>query len=186
MKFLLATALLSSFAFSQCFNFNAKDVEVKWVAFKTPSKVGVPGWFKELGLKNDSYTGKDIADTLTGLSFNINTSSTYTENSQRDAKIVKFFFGKMSGSKISGGIKKANESEIILELNMNKTKREVPLRVELKDNKLIATGVMDIFDFNMGSSLKGINKACEQLHLGKTWNDVELELSIPYNSDCPR
>jgi hypothetical protein len=184
MKFLMTILMLSTFSYSQCFNFNASDVSVKWVAFKTPSKVGVPGWFKELGLKRKTYSGKNIEDVLTGLTFNIDTSSTYTKNTQRDAKIVKFFFGKMSGNKISGDIKKANDSEILLELNMNKTKREVPLKVEMKEGKLIASGVMDIFDFNMGKSLKGINKACEQLHLGKTWNDVELELSIDYSSDC--
>jgi len=174
--------LLSSFlSYADCFQ--SKDVEVKWVAFKTPSKVGVPGWFKELGLK-EKYEGEDVYDLLTGLTFSIDTSSTYTKNTGRDAKIVQYFFGKMSGSKINGSITKASDSEIILNLEMNGKTVEVPLNVKEKKKTIIATGVMDIFDFNMQESLAGINKACEQLHLGKTWNDVDLELKIKYANKC--
>lgn len=183
MRILLFLSLLSLGSFAQCFSFNSADVEVKWVAFKTPSKVGVPGWFKSLGLK-DFYTGKSYEEVLSGLTFNIDPSSTYTKNTDRDAKIVNFFFGKMVKDKISGKIIKATDTEILIELNMNGVVKEVPLALTKKKNTLIATGVMDVYDFNLQDSLKGINKACEQLHLGKTWNDVELELRIKYSKSC--
>ena len=183
MKYLLLLSLISSGVFAQCFSFKKEDVEVKWVAFKTPSKVGVPGWFKELGLK-DSYSGKNLDDVLTGLTFSIDPTSTYTKNEARDAKIVKFFFGKMVKDKITGSLKKANDSEVVLNLNMNGIQREVPMTVKLTEDTLIANGIMDVFDFDLQESLGGINKACEKLHLGKTWNDVQLELKIKYSKSC--
>lgn len=183
MRLLLIFTFISYGLFAQCFSFNKQDVEVKWVAFKTPSKVGVPGWFKELGIK-DYYTGSNYEEVLAGLSFSIDPASTYTKNTDRDAKIVKFFFGKMVNDKITGKIIKATDSEILLELNINGVSKEVPLSLKKQKNKLVASGVMDVFDFKLQNSLAGINKACEQLHLGKTWNDVELELSIKYSKSC--
>lgn len=183
MKYLILTTLLASSVFAQCFNFNEKDVTVKWVAFKTPSKVGVAGFFTKLGL-NASYSGKSSDEVLTGLKFSIDPKSTETNNEGRNEKIVKYFFGKMVSEKITGSLKKANDSEIILDLKMNGIQREVPLSVTKTDTKIVASGVMDVFDFNLQESLSGINKACEQLHLGKTWNDVQLELTIKYSKSC--
>lgn len=183
MKYLILTSILSFGVFAQCFSFTKKDVEVKWVAFKTPSKVGVPGYFLDLGLK-DYYTGKNYEDVLSGLTFSIDPKSTETNNQGRNEKIVKFFFGKMVSEKITGSILKATDKEILLSLNLNGIKREVPLSLKNKNNTLIASGVMDVFDFKLQDSLSGINKACEKLHLGKTWNDVELELKIKYSKSC--
>jgi hypothetical protein len=37
-----------------------------------------------------------------------------------------------------------------------------------------ATGVIDILDFSAGDALSSINKACSDLHEGKTWSDVTI------------
>jgi polyisoprenoid-binding protein YceI len=70
-----------------------EDVKVEFVAFKTPLKVGVKGWFEELGIE-PKYTGKNLKSLLSNVSFDINTNSVATGNKDRDKKIATSFFGK--------------------------------------------------------------------------------------------
>lgn len=177
MKILLMALTTIFLTHAKCISFQSSDVTLTWTAFKTPSKVGVPGQFKDLGLK-PSYQGENIKKILKGLSFAIDTNSTDTELKERDQKIVNFFFKKMTKEKITGSISKIKNDELIVNLNMNDHTLDIPMSYKLEGDEFIASGVMDVFDFNLHESLKGINKACEALHLGKTWNDVELELKI--------
>lgn len=181
MKTLFFALSFSFISSATCFK--KEDVTVQWTAFKTPSKVGVNGWFKDLGLK-DQYQGEDITSALEDINFEIDTNSTNTKNAGRDLKIVNFFFKKAKGEKITGKIKNISDSETILTLKMNNKEVEVPLTNTITKNEFIAKGVIDIFDFNMHESLKGINQACEQLHLGKTWNDVEVMLKVIFKKTC--
>ena len=68
--------------------------------------------------------------------------------------------------------------------NMNKYTRDVPLKVTKTDSSFSAEGVIDVFDFGLNKSLAGINKACEELHEGKTWSDVEVKLEAKYSKTC--
>jgi polyisoprenoid-binding protein YceI len=168
------------------YSFESSNVKVSWTAFKTPKKIGVGGAFKDLGIKK-KFIGKSLKATLEGASFNIDSTSTWTNNAPRDAKIVKFFFSRMSkGFKIPGKIIKVNAKSILMEISLNGVTKQIPLKREdqKSSNKLVATGHMDILDFSMSSSLQSINKACMKLHQGKTWSDVSLNLSIDYQKSC--
>ena len=165
------------------YKINANDFKVSWVAFKTPLKVGVGGKFTKLGVKN--ATGSSFQDLVQGISFNIDTASTETGNKDRDAKIVKYFFENMDKSADITGETLSYEKKVLkVRLNMNKYTRDIPLKVTKTETSFEAEGVIDVFDFALNKSLAGINKACETLHEGKTWSDVEIKLEAKYSKSC--
>lgn len=183
--FLIAFILpLTSFSESCKYLADKDDVKLSWVAFKTPLKVGVGGRFEELGIKTD-LSGDSLASFLQGIEFKINSASTKTGNSSRDSKIVKYFFKKMvNGLDISGKTYKYSKKVLFVDLRMNNVSNNIELKVTQDENQIIAQGVIDVYDFSLHDSLKGINMACKELHQGKTWNDVEVKLVIPFTKKC--
>lgn len=173
------------FAAEECtYKIDSENVQVSWTAFKTPKKIGVGGSFTKLGIANE-YQGNTLAEALKTVKFSIDTNSVSTKNDDRDAKIVKFFFKAMKkGMNITGSIKDYSQKTIMLNLKMNGVTKEVPLIVDLKDDQIKADGVIDLFDFSMKKSLTGINKACLELHEGKTWNDVSISLQAKFSKAC--
>ncbi len=188
MKFTLFAILILNSAFSYAkdcsYLITSDDLKLEWTAFKTPKKIGVKGQFKKLGITKD-LKGKTLKSLLEGTEFNIDATSVHTKNESRDAKIVKSFFKVMkSGAKITGSIKKYAKKTLIVSITMNGVTKDVPLSVELNNDKLEAVGYIDVLDFALNKSLAGINKACLELHEGKTWNDVKLELEARFSKFC--
>ena len=60
---------------------------------------------------------------------------------------------------------------------MNGTTKTVPMKYHYENGKFDATGVIDLVDFAAGEALSSINKACFDLHKGKTWSDVTIGFS---------
>jgi hypothetical protein len=46
-----------------------------------------------------------------------------------------------------------------------------------------AQGYIDILDFQGSKALASINKACFDLHKGKTWNDVSISFEMKIKAD---
>ena len=190
MKFLLILTILFTLpAFSSdggCkVSIDSDDIEVKWTGYKFPGKdkAGVSGTLRNLGLE-ESYSGKSLESILKGLKFNIDSRSVWSRNSMRDARLVKFFFGKMSSTMITGNIIELKDNKLTLKLIMNGLAKNITLDVVQKANRFEATGVIDILEFGMNKSLAAINKACFDLHKGKTWNDVQIILALTHGKDC--
>jgi polyisoprenoid-binding protein YceI len=172
---LLSLLMISAHAYSDC-TIDTQSLKVEFVAFKTPLKVGVKGWFTDLGVKK-VYKAKNFAGLFENRSFSINPKSIKTGNESRDMKIAKFFFGNMEkGNRLKGKLLKYGKKELDIEFDINGVNKVVPLKMTRSTNTFEAKGVIDVFDFSLMNSLKGINKACEELHEGKTWNDVEIYL----------
>lgn len=180
---LMTLSSLSAFAADCNYLIKSNDVGLQWTAFKTPLKKGVSGTFKKYGIKKQ-YQGNSLKDVLTSVSFNIDTKSVYTKNDARDKKLVKFFFGLMHGNKISGKIQSYSKKLLKVQIKMNGVTKKVPLAVQIQGSQIEASGHIDILDFSMNQSLASINKACSELHQGKTWSDVDLNLSIKYSKTC--
>jgi hypothetical protein len=201
MKFftILSILLISSLAWSSgsnSTNFNNKknckvlieadDIEVKWTGYKFPGadKKGVSGTLRNLGIK-DEYKGQSLKEIFTDLEFNIDGRSVWSRNSGRDARLVKFFFGKMIGGTFIKGKILSYEGEIMkMKLNMNGLTKTTSLNVVQTDKRIEAKGVIDILDWGMQKSLNAINQECHELHKGKTWSDVNIHLSLSYRKDC--
>jgi hypothetical protein len=185
-KITLLTLLLFSNLYASClYKISSEDIEANWTAFKTPSKIGVGGRFRDIGLDKKKFQADSIESILNGLKFNINAKSVWTRNSGRDAKLVKYFFMNMKNkSMITGSIKEYDSEDMLLSINMNGVTKEVPMKVTIDKSFLKASGIIDVFDFALNSNLSSINKACDALHKGKTWNDVEIELKVNFKKEC--
>jgi polyisoprenoid-binding protein YceI len=187
MKYLLLIlSLISLSTFSKDCKWTADkgNINLEWTAYKTPAKAGVEGRFKELGVEKD-LSADSLKGLLEGIEFNIDTASTRTKNTARDANIVKHFFQQVAGGlMIKGKTSKYENKVLTVDLTMNEKNLALPLKVERSDKKIVATGVLDLFDLNLGKALSSINKACYKLHQGKTWNDVAIKLTIYLDNKC--
>lgn len=172
-----STLLLVIFPLNaKCLKISSKDVQIKWTAFKTSSKIGVGGSFKDIKLKS-KLTGRTIKEIAYGSEFVINTQSVETNNPSRNKKIEKFFFSNLlGGDTMTGSIGQLKEATLTLNLILNKVSKAIPMKYTIIGSELKATGVIDVFDFKLGQQLQALNKACLSLHKGKTWNDVNIEL----------
>lgn len=186
MQRFLIFALLISFnsAWAENCSYSIKKnaFKVEWTAFKTPLKVGVKGSFDKLGVKSDQK-GTSLKDLLSNINFNIDGQSVNTNNKDRDKKISTYFFEPM-GNTITGKLVSYDKKIINMSLTMNGVTKIVPLKAEIKNNEIIAQGHIDVLDFSLEKSLAGINKACLELHEGKTWSDVSLQLSAKFKKTC--
>jgi len=180
MKFLISFFLLQSISYAACLNTSSDQVKIKWTAFKTPSKLGVAGTFKKVSFSS-KLEGNSIKSIVEKAVFSIDASSVFTKHPARDVKIAKFFFSTMSGgSKIDGKVIKLVKKTAVVRFTMNNKSVEVPLNYKIVGNEFKAFGTMDILDFAMNSELAALNKACFAKHEGKTWNDVDLEMTAKF------
>lgn len=170
MKKSLVTFLIMSLAL---FGYEVNSVEVGFTAFKTPAKVGVSGSFD-----NVEITGKRSAESmeemLTGLGVTIQTKSVNSGNEGRDKLLVSDFFLVQFAHVIQAKIVSVKPESLVVEITMNNKTLSVPMVYKAEENRVMAKGYIDLGDFDMFPSLKGINTACYDLHEGKTWQDVEV------------
>ena len=180
MRIILTTILLvvMTNSFAECVKFTNKNTKVNWTAFKTPAKAGVNGSFTKFNISAAKKMG-NLKDVLIGSTFTIDSSSVATKNASRDKKIVKNFFPSV---KISGKVRAIKKGMLITDMVMNGKKVMVPLKYSLNGNNFSAKATIDVLDFMMNKQLGAINKACKALHEGKTWNDVNVEISTEMTS----
>lgn len=138
-----------------------KEAKLKWTAFKTPKKIGVSGTFDDIKIK--------------GNHFNINPSTVNTNNPERDAKLVKFFFHQLATTSFKGEIGKIKGEHVEIQING----KSYSFSVEKEGSKTRLKGSIDIIkDLNGNKALKLINEACFDLHQGKTWSNVDIEITL--------
>ncbi len=186
MKTLMTLLLLltSSQVFPCILTADKGNINLEWIAFKTPKKAPVKARFKDLGIA-EKIQGKDLESFLTGIEFNIDTTSTSTRNTARDANIVRHFFQKFVGKmEIKGKTLKFEKDRLKVAITMNQVTKIVDLGVTKKGKKIQAKGTIDVLDFKLSSALASINKACFDLHQGKTWSDVDVILTIYLDNAC--
>lgn len=162
-------------------------VSVNWEAYKTESKIGVGGVFDSVKYTPFAKEGKNFRTILVGSKVDIDTNSVNSKNAGRDDKLVKFFFNMMSSNNIEAKIvdikadkkiKNAPRTGVVtIDVKMNGVAKTVPMKYSFSDGIFSATGVIDILDFSASKALFSINKACFDLHKGKTWSDVKIGFS---------
>jgi polyisoprenoid-binding protein YceI len=171
-SFLYSTVSLAS----SCYKFQPKQNKISWKAYKTPEKVGVGGQFNKFNITPAKSQGT-IKQIVESSKFQINTSSVFTKNPERDKKIVANFFNSV---KLSGQVKNVSSNRIELDLTMNGKTIPAVMKYTVKNNILKAEGVIDVLDFMMNKNLAAINKVCYDLHSGKTWSDVNIYLESTF------
>ena len=165
MKKLILFVAVAIFAAAEC-----QLQSLQWTAFKTPLKLGVKGTFDKIAF----VKGKNC---LKGAEVIINKHSVDTKNPGRDKTLDSFFFSRLKGD-IRAKIVAVKEKTLDVAVTLNGVTKTIPFAYTKKDGIIEAKGVIDLFDFSGSEALSSINKACFDLHQGKTWNDVELGFTI--------
>ncbi|NOR58204.1 MAG: YceI family protein [Sulfurimonas sp.] len=159
-------------------------ITVSFKAYKTPAKIGVGGIFDSVKYTANAPKGNNFREILVGSNVVIDTASVNSKNSGRDVKLVKFFFEQMSSKNITAKIVdiksdkrvrgKPKTGVMLVAITMNGKTKEVPMSYIFKKGDLSANGHIDLLDFSASKALASINKACFDLHKGKTWSDVAI------------
>jgi len=182
MKKLLLLLLTTAALFSSECKYETTGVDVAWEAYKTPLKLGVKGKFDNVVFLSEK------AATLNTLVKNtkvkIDTQKVNSNNPGRDAKLVKFFFEVQGIKSIDAEITSVNKELINVNITMNSITKNIPMRYTIDKNNITAIGVIDLADFDMLTSLSTINKACYDLHKGKTWQDVTISFKLSTKKSC--
>lgn len=159
----------------------ADSTVINWTAYKTTAKVPVKGQFSALILENVKKDST-VLGALNGLKFQIPVSSLFTNDTLRDGKLKKFFFGAMKNTAvIKGTVHMNNENTSTVELTMNGITRELPIAYMITDNRVTIVGNMDLDNWQAKAALEALNVVCKDLHTGddgisKTWSDVKIEV----------
>ena len=175
------------------YSVKAGDVKVNWTAFKTTKRVGVKGTFDDVEINTANGT-PSLSTLMLATSFKINSKTVNSNNPGRDAKLVEFFFGRMTGSlAITGNVKSVtgnNErGEGIVSVKMNGVSWDTAFKYTVTNNVLTMTTNINTNNWNAQDAIASINKACEEKHKGedgvsKTWPDVDVSVVVPLSVDC--
>ena len=184
---LLTTSLSADCVFKQKGN-----VEVDFKAYKTPLKIGVGGKFDSVKYISELKSAPDLKMLLVDSKVNIEPSSVNSANAARDKKLVDFFFNTMKQKEISAkiiDIKIDNNSKPLsgvlnVDIKMNGVSHDAQLKFTYDKGVLRADGFIDLADYSALASLASINKACYELHQGKTWSDVAIGFTMNIHSTC--
>ncbi|WP_201352314.1 YceI family protein [Hydrogenimonas urashimensis] len=182
MRRFIATMIAAISLFAGECTYRVMDFEIGWEAYKTPAKIGVDGTFGNIKLS--AMPDKTVKGLLEGAKVVIDTGSVNSKNSSRDAKLIKAFFNVQGVHTIAAEIKSLGKSFANVDITMNGITKTVPMKLEFDGDDVEAEGYIDLADFEMLPSLRSINKACYDLHKGKTWQDIRLQFEIKTMEKC--
>ena len=190
-KIALSLILTFGLAHASCNFAQPTNVDVTWEAFKTPLKLGVGGHFTKVNYNSSVKSATDLNTLVAGSTVNIAVASVDSKNKGRDEKLLNDFFKQMAGSDIKAKIislvkdKDARKTGVAtVSITMNGVTQEVPMKYSFSSGKLSAEGVIDLLDFKASKALQAINKACFDLHQGKTWSDVNIGFTMVIKATC--
>lgn len=152
--------------------------KVVWTAFKTPEKVGVKGSFDKVALTYANPDAASITEALNGATYEIDTKSVNSNDPGRDSKLSGYFFEKMAGN-IHGTFHEFKDGKVATTIVMNGVEQSKELTYEVNGNTVVIKGGIDIIaDFNAEPAFQSLHEICKDLHEGKSWSDVEFEVTI--------
>lgn len=164
------------------------NTTINWIAYKTTSKTPVKGQFTDFTIENLSKKST-VKEALDQLKFRIPISSLATNDTIRDAKLIKYFFGNMvNTSEITGILHINNENSGIAEITMNGISQQLPITYQLNDSLINIAAVMDLANWKAQTAIDALNVVCFDLHKGedgisKTWSEVKIEISVALKNE---
>lgn len=159
--------------------------EIGFTAYKFTEKFPVKGYFKQVNIISGGE-GNSIKEAINNTEFEVPISSLFTQDTSRDYKIQKFFFGVMTNTKsLTGKFTITDDTNGSVSLTMNGVTKDVPFTYAIEGSKFSMKAVMDVTDWNASEALASLNKICKDLHTGtdgvsKTWSEVALDISSSF------
>ena len=130
---------INASADSLMFSYVPGTIKVNWTARKHSNEAKVEGGFDSISI-NGFLESSDIVTAMSGVTFNIFTSSTNTNDKVRDLTIINSFFGKLKSSlQIVGSISNiegVNNGTGTILIDMNNVKKEVDFKWKLDENDM--------------------------------------------------
>lgn len=156
---------------------------IGWVAYKTTSKVPVKGSFTAFNI-NETTKGTNPKEILDGLKFSIPVGSLHTNDTIRDGKLLKFFFGSLENTAEITGILHMNDDQSgSAEISMNGISQTIPVTYLVNNQTINIESTLDLKNWKAQAAIEALNVVCLDLHKGedgisKTWDDVKIEVVI--------
>ncbi len=173
------------------FSFSKGHTELKWTAFKFTKRVGVGGTFDNYSV-NDTNSEKTVEDTLSNLTFSINTDSVNSGQPERDKRIKDFFFGTLKNTgMITGKFKSLNsDGSGAISITINNITNNIPVHYKVMQGSDVEIwGNLDMESYSGLDAINTLNEQCKDLHTGddgisKLWPDIEFRLFTKLSKDC--
>ena len=164
------------------FSLKTAQNSIDWTAYKTTDKIAVKGEFKKVNITKNGE-GSSAKEAIQNAEFAIPVSSIFSNLSDRDFKLRKFFFGVMDNTKLlSGKLTLSDDTTGTASITMNGVTADLPFTYTLigKEFKLNAT--MNLENWNAQDAIKSLNAICKELHkaadgISKTWSEVEINIT---------
>jgi len=164
------------------FSIEKASKQINFTAYKTSDKIPVGGQFKKVNVLSGGE-GNTVKEAIHNTEFSIPVSSLFTQNSSRDYKIKKFFFGIMDNTKLlSGKLLLTDTTNGVVEIKMNGVSQKVPFKYSIVDRVFNMKASMDVNNWNASKALASLNNVCLDLHRGAdgisiTWSEVTLNIT---------
>ena len=164
------------------FSIEKASKQINFTAYKTSDKIPVGGQFKKVNVLSGGE-GNTVKEAIHNTEFSIPVSSLFTQNSSRDYKIKKFFFGIMDNTKLlSGKLLLTDTTNGVVEIKMNGVSQKVPFKYSIVDKVFNMKASMDVNNWNASKALASLNNVCLDLHRGAdgisiTWSEVTLNIT---------
>lgn len=166
------------------FSVDSNTTSINWTAYKTTSKVPVKGKFLKVEIDSTNTPAKTALEALNGLKFKIPVDGLFTNDSIRDGKLKKFFFGNLiNTSTINGEIHISNDTSGYVDITMNGISQQLPITFVLNDKMVTIEALMDLDNWKAQAALTALNTVCAELHSGedgisKTWSEVKIDVAL--------
>jgi len=173
----------------------AENTEVNWIGYKTNEKTPVSGSFSEFSSDRENQSFNSIDNLVDGLNFSISSLSSSSGDSTRDLNLKDHFFKYLTDNfEIEGTLGRPINDSIDVSfkiLGQNKTVRfaySTYVTTSKYSNQIIQIrGTIDLLNqFEAIKAYDLIHEKCFDLHRGKTWQEVDVDIkSLVINETNP-
>ena len=177
----LALIISVTLTASECYN--ANELDVRWMSFKTMAKIGVGGNFSQSTLKLVHKNAKTPATMLEGASVTLSLANIDAHNPTKNSNIAEFFVANLAAKNIMAKIVKADDKQLSVAITLNKKTLNIPMSYKIKGTNIVAVGVIDALDFDLVPALRTLNKNVAG-HKNKGWNDISIAFDMPFTTTC--
>jgi polyisoprenoid-binding protein YceI len=174
---------------SKCtYTYNNETTGVFWTSFKHTARVGVKGRFETFDINGANPAASPEA-LLLGLKMSIDVVSVNSNDTTRDGKLRRAFFGNMMNTEmITGEIIAVNGTTGKLRMKMNDVENEVPFDLSITDEEVEVRATIDVLRFS-DAAFDALGEACAEKHTGgdgvkKFWSEVDIYIKTTLNKEC--
>lgn len=160
------------------YSIDTESSKVLWTAYKLTKKIGVNGTFDAHTISG-SLTGSSLDSIIPGLEIAIPIHSLNTQDAARDKKIKETFFAALNTEVIEGRVSSFGNKKAGIDFTLNGITKTIEGRYELKKDKFIWEGELNLTDFDGDAALTALNEVCSAKHTdvdgsSPMWPDVAL------------